>query len=144
MVTQILPSPRGRGLASVTSVFVMIAFIYILGIQTGELRIITKALSDWHCCFFVIGESIKCWVCRSDGDPKCADPFDNTSFPIADCRTENAREHLPGLEPTMCRKVRQKGKLSNFHKKPRWIQIHGITVVIWDGVRLEGRCSHHL
>merc|ERR1711963_435751 len=88
MVTQILPSPRGRGLASVTSVFVMIAFIYILGIQTGE--------------------SIKCWVCRSDGDPKCADPFDNTSFPIADCRTENAREHLPGLEPTMCRKVRQK------------------------------------
>merc|ERR1712029_716082 len=66
----------------------MIAFIYILGIQTGE--------------------SIKCWVCRSDGDPKCADPFDNTSFPIADCRTEKPREHLPGLEPTMCRKVRQK------------------------------------
>lgn len=54
-------------------------------------------------------DSIKCWVCRSDGDPKCADPFDNTSFPIADCRTEQNRDHLPGLDPTMCRKVRQKG-----------------------------------
>merc|ERR1711994_291015 len=54
------------------------------------------------------GESIKCWVCRSDGDPKCADPFDNTSFPIADCGKEKEREHLPGLASTMCRKVRQK------------------------------------
>jgi len=88
MVSQILPFHRGRGLASLSSIIVMVAFIYILGIQTSE--------------------SIKCWVCRSDGDPKCADPFDNTSFPIADCRTEKPREHLPGLEPTMCRKVRQK------------------------------------
>jgi len=92
MVSQVLLFHRGRSLASLSSIIVMIAFIYILGIQTGE--------------------SIKCWVCRSDGDPKCADPFDNTSFPIADCRTEKPREHLPGLEPTMCRKVRQKGKMS--------------------------------
>jgi len=54
------------------------------------------------------GDSIKCWVCRSDGDPKCADPFDNTSFPIADCRTYGEKQHLPGLKPTMCRKIRQK------------------------------------
>lgn len=54
------------------------------------------------------GEAIKCWVCRSDGDPKCADPFDNTSFPITDCKQEKPRDHLPGLESTMCRKVRQK------------------------------------
>ncbi|XP_023322956.1 uncharacterized protein LOC111697260 [Eurytemora carolleeae] len=54
------------------------------------------------------GSSIKCWVCRSDGDPKCADPFDNTSFPITDCRHEKERDHLPGLVATMCRKVRQK------------------------------------
>ena len=27
--------------------------------------------------FTFAGHSIKCWVCRSDGDPKCADPFDN-------------------------------------------------------------------
>merc|ERR1712080_45470 len=62
--------------------------VYLLGIQSGE--------------------SIKCWVCRSDGDPKCSDPFDNTSFPITDCRQVEERAHLQGLEATMCRKVRQK------------------------------------
>ena len=56
------------------------------------------------------GDSIKCWVCRSDGDPKCADPFDNKSFPITDCKIEKHREHLGDLQATMCRKVRQKGK----------------------------------
>merc|ERR1711981_972116 len=70
------------------SIALIVFLIYILGIQTGH--------------------SIKCWVCRSDGDPKCSDPFDNTSFPIADCAREKPREHLPGLQSTMCRKVRQK------------------------------------
>merc|ERR1712183_635567 len=70
------------------SIALIVFLIYILGIQSGD--------------------SIKCWVCRSDGDPKCADPFDNTSFPIADCAREKPREHLPGLQSTMCRKVRQK------------------------------------
>lgn len=54
------------------------------------------------------GYSIKCWECRSDGDPKCADPFDNTSFPITDCLTKAEKVHLPGLKATMCRKIRQK------------------------------------
>ena len=31
------------------------------------------------------------------------------SFPITDCRHAPERAHLPGLESTMCRKVRQKG-----------------------------------
>ena len=57
------------------------------------------------------GYAIKCWECRSDGDPKCADPFDNTSFPITDCLTKAEKEHLPGLKATMCRKIRQKGSL---------------------------------
>ncbi|KAK5641898.1 hypothetical protein RI129_010445 [Pyrocoelia pectoralis] len=29
--------------------------------------------------------SIKCWDCRSDFDPKCGHPFDNSTFPITDC-----------------------------------------------------------
>merc|ERR1711936_1255557 len=70
------------------SIALIVFLIYILGIQTGH--------------------SIKCWVCRSDGDPKCADPFDNTSFPITDCSHKPPREHLPGLLSTMCRKIRQK------------------------------------
>lgn len=52
--------------------------------------------------------SIKCWVCRSDSDPKCADPFDNSTVPITDCKQENDLPHLPGVRPTMCRKIRQK------------------------------------
>lgn len=40
-----------------------------------------------------LAESIKCWVCHSDSDPKCADPFDNTTLPIKDCR-EVKRSHL--------------------------------------------------
>ncbi|XP_044758742.1 uncharacterized protein LOC123316630 [Coccinella septempunctata] len=51
--------------------------------------------------------SIKCWDCRSDIDPKCADPFDNTTFAITDCSTRKL-EHLPGVRATMCRKMRQK------------------------------------
>ncbi|XP_073993616.1 crooked [Rhodnius prolixus] len=52
--------------------------------------------------------SIKCWVCRSDADPKCADPFDNSTVPITDCKQEPDLPHLPGVRPTMCRKIRQK------------------------------------
>lgn len=54
------------------------------------------------------GHCIKCWDCRSDNDPKCADPFDNTTVPITDCSLEKI-DHLEGVKATMCRKVRQKG-----------------------------------
>lgn len=83
-------------------------------------------------CLVPLAHCIKCWVCHSDSDPKCADPFDNNTLPIKDCR-EIKRQHL--LEPefeydrlkrledekrgikttspklmvaTMCRKIRQK------------------------------------
>lgn len=51
-------------------------------------------------------------MCRSDSDPKCADPFDNSTVPITDCKEEPELEHLPGVRPTMCRKTRQKGTRS--------------------------------
>ncbi|XP_021190135.2 uncharacterized protein LOC110376107 [Helicoverpa armigera] len=52
--------------------------------------------------------SIKCWNCRSSNDPKCADPFDNSTVPITDCKQEKGLSHLPGVRPSMCRKIRQK------------------------------------
>jgi len=58
--------------------------------------------------FFHESFGIKCWVCRSDSDPKCGDPFDNTSVPITDCKQEKELQHIPGVRPTMCRKIRQK------------------------------------
>lgn len=54
------------------------------------------------------GIAIKCWECRSDSDPKCADPFDNSTLSITDCRQAEPREHLPNVRATMCRKIRQK------------------------------------
>ena len=48
-------------------------------------------------------------------DDDCDDDKDDQttmtyrSFPITDCRHAPERAHLPGLESTMCRKVRQKG-----------------------------------
>lgn len=59
-------------------------------------------------CYFGQGLSIKCWVCRSDQDPKCSDPFDNSTATITDCKQEKGLEHLPGIKSTMCRKIRQK------------------------------------
>lgn len=80
----------------------------------------------------MVALSIKCWICHSDSDPKCADPFDNTTLPIRDCREikkshlfatetgydallrkENETKGLPIaarklLSATMCRKIRQK------------------------------------
>lgn len=55
------------------------------------------------------GLSIKCWECRSDSDPKCSDPFDNSTLAITDCSKSDPKEHLPGVKATMCRKIRQKG-----------------------------------
>lgn len=58
--------------------------------------------------FIFTGTGIKCWVCRSLEDPKCADPFDNTSTPFFDCSTFKEVSWLPGVKATMCRKIRQK------------------------------------
>ncbi|XP_017481306.1 PREDICTED: uncharacterized protein LOC108370491 [Rhagoletis zephyria] len=59
-------------------------------------------------CLLQLGSTIKCWDCRSDNDPKCGNPFDNSSLVITDCAHEPELLHLPGVRPTMCRKIRQK------------------------------------
>jgi hypothetical protein len=67
---------------------------------------------SWEICLnfgIFSGYSIKCWVCRSDVDPKCNDPFDNSTLPITDCSKEVGLPHLPGVRPNLCRKIRQKG-----------------------------------
>lgn len=76
-------------------------------------------------------EAIKCYVCQSNIDPKCADPFDNLTLPITDCDAYPRADLVPkseydlveeksfflsfGQQPvvkplraTMCRKIRQK------------------------------------
>lgn len=76
-------------------------------------------------------DSIKCYVCQSNVDPKCADPFDNLTLPITDCDAYPRADLVPKsesdvledrgffssftlptpvkpLRATMCRKIRQK------------------------------------
>ncbi|KPJ16012.1 hypothetical protein RR48_05357 [Papilio machaon] len=71
-------------------------------------------ISKWSITIIVIfcvnngSYGIKCWNCRSSNDPKCADPFDNSTVPITDCKEEKGLAHLPGVKSTMCRKIRQK------------------------------------
>lgn len=75
--------------------------------------------------------AIKCYVCQSNVDPKCADPFDNLTLPITDCDAYPRADLVPKNEldiieekgffaafsqpppvkplvATMCRKIRQK------------------------------------
>lgn len=49
-----------------------------------------------------------CWHCDSLHDPKCVDPFDNHTMPMKNCKDESL-DTFPGIKPTMCRKIRQKG-----------------------------------
>lgn len=76
-------------------------------------------------------EAIKCYVCQSNVDPKCADPFDNLTLPITDCDAYPRADLVPKteldvieeksfflsfgqqapvkpLQASMCRKIRQK------------------------------------
>lgn len=85
-----------------------------------------------HATSNIVGvEAIKCYVCQSNIDPKCADPFDNLTLPITDCDAYPRADLVPksdydlveeksfflsfGQQPsvkplaaTMCRKIRQK------------------------------------
>lgn len=93
------------------------------------------------CCpFILLGhlfepvDAIKCYVCQSNVDPKCADPFDNMTLSITDCdayprqdlairseydlveeKTSSIFALFPiqssnptTLRATVCRKIRQK------------------------------------
>ncbi|XP_073993615.1 UPAR/Ly6 domain-containing protein crok-like [Rhodnius prolixus] len=55
------------------------------------------------------GESIHCWVCSSDVDPRCGDPFNTTQhmYLVSDC--DRDRSHTPYLRnQAVCRKFKHK------------------------------------
>ncbi|XP_054261525.1 uncharacterized protein LOC128985851 [Macrosteles quadrilineatus] len=53
-------------------------------------------------------ESIICYHCNSAYDPRCGDPFDPYSLGKINCSMQPPLEHLPYMEPTVCRKNVQK------------------------------------
>lgn len=59
--------------------------------------------------FLILGEAIICYQCNSEYDPRCGDPFDPYSLGTVNCSFQPRLEHLSHLEPTLCRKISQKG-----------------------------------
>ncbi|XP_011499583.1 PREDICTED: uncharacterized protein LOC105363551 [Ceratosolen solmsi marchali] len=54
------------------------------------------------------GAAVICYQCNSEYDPRCGDPFDPYSLGTVNCSFQPRLEHLSNLEPTLCRKIRQK------------------------------------
>ena len=109
---------------------ILLLFFVLNFISSGKILFLYNVLCNGHTqnikCLFSIFVSvlcIKCWNCRSNNDPKCADPFDNSTVPITDCKQEKGLPHLPGIRPSMCRKIRQKGILANYFVVLFWTRI---------------------
>lgn len=62
----------------------------------------------------VPGAAVICYQCNSEYDPRCGDPFDPYSLGTVNCSFQPRLEHLNHLEPTLCRKITQKGQLIFF------------------------------
>lgn len=60
--------------------------------------------------FFISGEAIICYQCNSEYDPRCGDPFDSYTLGTVNCSFQPRLEHLSHLEPTLCRKISQRGE----------------------------------
>lgn len=54
------------------------------------------------------GEAIICYQCNSLHDPRCGDPIDPYTLGTVNCSFQPRLEHLNHLEPTLCRKIKQK------------------------------------
>lgn len=86
-------------------------FLLDLNLIRGEMWLVIESF-----LFFLFsGEAIICYQCNSQYDPRCGDPFDSYSLGTVNCSFRPRLEHLSYLEPTICRKIRQKGEAACFH-----------------------------
>lgn len=67
------------------------------------------SISVVHVAVFLLpGEGIRCWVCSSDVDRRCGDPFNMTHLAVTDCDRDRAQS--PYLQSiAVCRKNKQRG-----------------------------------
>lgn len=59
---------------------------------------------------FTDTNAIMCYHCNSAYDPRCGDPFDSFSLGQVNCSVTPRPEHITE-EPTLCRKIKQRGEL---------------------------------
>ncbi|XP_026322515.1 uncharacterized protein LOC113232097 [Hyposmocoma kahamanoa] len=50
--------------------------------------------------------SILCYDCNSAFDPRCGEEFDSFSLGIVNCSLRDPLEHMPDVEPTLCRAIK--------------------------------------
>ncbi|XP_022689825.1 cytochrome P450 4V2-like isoform X2 [Varroa jacobsoni] len=71
------------------------------------------------------GVGISCWICNSEYDTKCSDPFDNRTSALVDCaRKDSQRIQNMGFptEGQVCRKIIQKGVFQLLNGLCHWFE----------------------
>lgn len=71
---------------------------------------------------YLATSAIECYQCNSEYDPRCGDPFDSYSLGKVNCSLKSHLEHLPNVDPVLCRKTTQisKGKHDNILFEVGW------------------------
>lgn len=64
----------------------------------------------FYILLYCLGDAVICYQCNSAFDPRCGDPFDPYSLGTVNCSFQQRLEHLNNMEPTLCRKISQKGE----------------------------------
>ncbi|XP_045466117.1 uncharacterized protein LOC123674971 [Harmonia axyridis] len=57
--------------------------------------------------FIETGDSLKCWVCCSEADPECAEPFNNSTFQLMNCHRRRS-DGTSDPRPSLCTLIRQR------------------------------------
>nr|XP_053603237.1 uncharacterized protein LOC128671101 isoform X2 [Plodia interpunctella] len=50
--------------------------------------------------------AILCYDCNSAYDPRCGEEFDSFSLGIVNCSLRDPPEHIPAVEPSICRSIK--------------------------------------
>ncbi|XP_044756906.1 uncharacterized protein LOC123315317 [Coccinella septempunctata] len=53
------------------------------------------------------GYSLKCWVCCSEADPQCAEPFNNSTFQLMNCHRRRS-DGTADPRPSLCTRIKQR------------------------------------
>lgn len=94
-------------------------------------------------CFDTVSSAIVCYQCNSEYDPRCGDPFDAYSLGQVNCSMKVQLEHLPGKEPVLCRKTRQKStQFSRFIFAKHFVQFLFPFFSVFGKVRIVRDCGY--
>ncbi|XP_030028747.2 uncharacterized protein LOC115446286 [Manduca sexta] len=77
-------------------------------------------------CTITCVHSIMCYDCNSAYDPRCGENFDSFSLGVVNCSLKDPPEHIPPVEPTICRSIKME-----FNNKVRVVRQCGYLTDEW-------------